>query len=231
MNQQGISQKQIADTSGRSRCAVQGLLGHHQDNGDVSYLPSFCWPRCTTFTGRQVWQLVRHCLGHRTSFFTSWSFFYFLTHFCVFDLWYTFWRHDEFLWCHDALFDFVMNFLMSWRTIWRHDVFLASWQTFWHHAMFLTSGSTFWRHDVFGVLFDLTTSWRFLWCHDALFDFVMNFLVSWRTIWRHDVFLTSWQTCWHHVVLLTSWEYFLTSWWVWRTFLLDKVLLSYFLIL
>ena len=136
MNQQGISQKQIADTSGRSRCAVQGLLGHHRDNGDVSYIPSFCWPRCTTVTGRHVWQLVRRCLEHMTCFFfTSWRFVYFMTNFCVFDLWYTFWRHDEFLWCHDALFDFVMNFLMSWRTIWRHDVFWRHDKLVWHHVV------------------------------------------------------------------------------------------------
>ena len=40
MNQQGISQKHMAETLGCSRCAVQGLLDHHKGNADVSYLPS-----------------------------------------------------------------------------------------------------------------------------------------------------------------------------------------------
>ena len=48
MNQQGISQKQIAETLGRSRCAGRGLLDHHRGNGDVSYLPSSCRPSVPT---------------------------------------------------------------------------------------------------------------------------------------------------------------------------------------
>ena len=44
MNQQGISHKQIAETLGRSRCAVQGLLDHHRGNADVSYLPALVGP-------------------------------------------------------------------------------------------------------------------------------------------------------------------------------------------
>ena len=32
----------------------------------------------------------------------------------------------------------MTNFLTSWRTFWRHDVFLTSWQTFWHWDVFLT---------------------------------------------------------------------------------------------
>ena len=43
MNQQDISQKQIAETLGRSRCDVQGLQDHHRGNGDVSY-PALCGP-------------------------------------------------------------------------------------------------------------------------------------------------------------------------------------------
>ena len=66
MIRQGISQKHVADTLGCSRCAVQGLLDHHKGKTYVSCLPSFCRPRCTTITVRQVWQLVRHCLGRRT---------------------------------------------------------------------------------------------------------------------------------------------------------------------
>ena len=58
MNQQGISQKHMAETLGCSRCAVHGLLDHHKGNSDVSYLPSACQPRCTTVTVRQVWQLT-----------------------------------------------------------------------------------------------------------------------------------------------------------------------------
>ena len=42
MNQQGISQKQIVETLGGSRCAVQGPLDHHRGNADVRYLPSSC---------------------------------------------------------------------------------------------------------------------------------------------------------------------------------------------
>ena len=72
MIQQGISLKHVADTLGCSRCAVQGLLDHHTGNTHVSYLPSFCRPRCTTITVRQVWQLVRHCLGRRTWTMCSW---------------------------------------------------------------------------------------------------------------------------------------------------------------
>ena len=54
MNQQGISQKHIAETLGGSRCAVQELLDHHRGNADVSYLPSSCRLRCTTVINRQV---------------------------------------------------------------------------------------------------------------------------------------------------------------------------------
>ena len=59
-------------TLGCSICAVQGLLDHHQGNGDIGYLPSSCRHRCTTVTVRQVWQLVRHCIGHRTWTRCSW---------------------------------------------------------------------------------------------------------------------------------------------------------------
>ena len=44
MNQQGISQKQMAAILGRSRCAVQRLLDHHRGNGDVSYLSALVDP-------------------------------------------------------------------------------------------------------------------------------------------------------------------------------------------
>ena len=71
MIQQGINQKHVADTLGCSS-AVQGLLDHHKGNTHVSCLPSFCRPRCTTITVRQVWQLVRHCLGRRTWTMCSW---------------------------------------------------------------------------------------------------------------------------------------------------------------
>ena len=115
--------------------------------------------------------------------------------------------------------------LMSWRTLWHHnvplvvlfDTFLTdelftSWCIFHFMTNFFTSWRIFWRQDVFRR-------------YDALFD--------WRTFWRQDVFLTSLRTFWRYDVfwrhdvfnvminLLASWRVFdvimhlLTSW---RTF-------------
>ena len=44
MNQQGISQKQIAEPLGGSRCAVQGLLDHHEGMEMSATYPALVGP-------------------------------------------------------------------------------------------------------------------------------------------------------------------------------------------
>ena len=92
----------------------------------------------------------------------------------------------------------MTNFLTSWRTCWRHDMFLnanflfvfKTWRTVWRHDVFLTTQRTFWLHD---KLFNIMT---YFWLHEnswLVFDVMTNLLMSWRRafhiFWPHDVFL------------------------------------------
>ena len=120
-------------------------------------------------------------------------------------------------WLHDALFDFITNFLSSWdifnvlKTFWLNNVFLTcltSWRTFDVMKIVLTSWRILWRHDViwrhelFGVMTNFLTSWRtfdYFCCNDVGFFLrknMMCFLHHDTFLWRHDVLR-------HHDILLT----------------------------
>ena len=89
-----------------------------------------------------------------TNFLTSWR---------IFDM-ACFWRHYKFF--------YVMTFLKSRQTFWRHDTLFDIFFT----TNFLTSWQIFWRHDVFLVK-NLLTSWH-------IFDATTNLLMSRLTFWR-----------------------------------------------
>ena len=90
------------------------------------------------------------------------------------------------------VFDIMMNILMSGRTFWCHEIFLASWRIVWHNNKRVDIMMCLWHQDDFFYVTNLFTSWHKL-----------HLLTSWRMFWRHELFES-------FVVMTYFWRHFFT---------------------